>query len=42
MKSIIIFFKSLFTPKKEEIFCETVKKKRQNLKEEESLNLEKK
>jgi hypothetical protein len=26
MKSIIIFFKSLFTTKKEEIFCETVKK----------------
>lgn len=26
MKSIINFFKSLFTFKKEEIFCETVKK----------------
>jgi hypothetical protein len=26
MKSIINFFKSLFTTKKEEIFCETVKK----------------
>jgi hypothetical protein len=26
MKAIINFFKSLFTPKKEEMFCETVKK----------------
>ena len=26
MKSIINFFKSLFTTKKEEMFCETVKK----------------
>lgn len=26
MKAIINFFKSLFKPKKEEIFCETVKR----------------